>query len=317
MVDHSSHSSLDNSESVDQNQSKQRLECLVCDYRIDPNNESLLTTFFCNVRAFKEETFKVWRCPSCSSIHCLDTVALDYYYAKYPFAQATLTFPLRLCFQNLCRQLTKHGLCESHSLLDYGCASGTFIQYLQQRGFANCFGYDPYASQEGLGNPTTLQQGPFDYILLQDVIEHVEDPNQLLSKLNALLSPGGYILIGTPNAANIDLTQPHISDYYNPVHVPYHLHIYTQESLEFLGRKQGWEPVGCFARPYHDTLWFGLNSRAWNEYQRLADGSLDVIYEAIKPGKALRDPKFIFYALFGYWLSFRTEMAVMFHKPGV
>lgn len=308
-----SHSSLNNALSDSQHQSK-RLECLICDRRISLNDESLFATFPCNVRAFKEETFKVWRCPNCRSIHCLDSVALADYYAKYPFAQARLTFPLRLCYRNLCRQLTKHGFSQSHSLLDYGCASGTFIKYLQQRGFPNCFGYDPYASQDGLGNPATLQQGPFDYILLQDVIEHVEDPNQLLNQLDALLSPGGYVLIGTPNAAKIDLAQPSLSDYYNPVHAPYHIHIYTQESLEFLGRKQGWEPVDFFGRPYHDTLWFGLNSRAWNEYQRLCDGTLDVVYESIKTKEALTSLKFIFYALFGYWLSFRTEMAVMFHK---
>jgi len=34
--------------------------------------------------------------------------------------------------------------------------------------------------------------------LIQDVIEHVEDPNALLSELDALLAPGGHILIGTP-----------------------------------------------------------------------------------------------------------------------
>lgn len=303
----------DSSQPDDGSKSKQRLECLVCNYHVDPNEDAFVT-FSCNVRPFKNETFKVWRCPRCMTIHSLDVVDLPHYYAKYPIAEGKLTLPLRLCYQNLYRQLIKHGFSKNHSFLDYGCANGLFVQYLRQRGFANCYGYDPYASQQGFGDPRTLQQGPFDYIMEQDVIEHVEDPNEQLSELNVLLAPGGHILIGTPNTLNIDLTQPNVSDYYNEVHVPYHLHLYTREFLESLGSRQGWQPVDFWDRPYHDTRWFGLNTRAWNEYQRLFDGTLDVIYESVKPWKALTSYRFIYYAIFGYWLSFRTGMSIMFHK---
>lgn len=306
------------SELYDKRASKQRLDCLVCNHRIDPDDEGAFVRFYCNVRAFKDEQFKVWRCPGCMTIHCLDAVDLPHYYAQYPIAQASLSLPLRLCYRNLCRQLTKHGFSQTHSFLDYGCgANGMFLQYLRERGFTNCHGYDPYAPQEGFGNQTTLQQGPFDYILIQDVIEHVEDPNLLLSELDHFLAPGGHILIGTPNAANIDITQPSVSDYYNEVHVPYHLHLYTRASLESLGSRQGWEPVNFFDRPYHDTRWFGLNTRAWNKYQCLFDGTINVVYEPINPLKALTSYKFMFYAIFGYWLSFKTGMAIMFHKTNI
>lgn len=320
MIEYSSNSNLNTSSSqlFNKKKSKQRLDCLICNHHVDLNDESAFVTFSCNVRAFMGEKFKVWRCPNCMTIHCLDVVDLAHYYAKYPIAQATLTLPLRLCYRNLYRQLTKHGVSQTHSLLDYGCgANGMVVQYLRERGFTSCYGYDPYAPQSGYGNPATLQRGPFDYILLQDVIEHVEDPNTLLCELDGFLAPGGYILIGTPNAANIDLTQPSLSDYYNEVHVPYHLHLYTRESLESLGRRQGWQPVDFFDRPYHDTPWLVVNTRAWNEYQCLFDGTIDVVYESIKPWKALTSYRFMFYAIFGYWLSFRTGMAMMFHKTGV
>jgi SAM-dependent methyltransferase len=309
------------SQLYNQRANKQRLDCLICNHQIDPNDESAFVTFPCNVRAFWGERFKVWQCPNCMTIHCLDVVDIEHYYAKYPFAQAKLTLPLRLCYRNLYQQLKKHGFSKTHSLLDYGCGSGIFVKYLRERGFSNCYGYDPYAPPEGFGNPTTLQQEPFDYILLQDVIEYVEDPVALLCKLNALLAPGGYILIGTPNAAHIDLSQPSVSasvsDYYNGVHVPYHLHIYTCKSIELLGRHQGWELVDFYDRAYHDTPWFSLNARAWNEYQRLLDGTINVIFESIKPWKALTSYKFIFLAFFGYWLSLKTEMTIMFQKTGV
>lgn len=65
------------------NTNKQRLECVICHYHIDPNDKSAFFTFPCNVRAFTGEKFKVWRCPHCKTIHCLDAVDLDHYYTKY------------------------------------------------------------------------------------------------------------------------------------------------------------------------------------------------------------------------------------------
>lgn len=295
--------------------SKQRLDCPICDYRVDPNDESAFFTFPCNVRAFIDEKFKVWRCPNCQSIHCLDVVDLDRYYAKFPLFQAQLTRSYRVMFSNLCRQLTQYGFSKSHSLLDYGCgANGLFVSYLQECGFTRACGYDPYGAKESFGDPAILQGRTFDYILSQDVIEHVEDPYALLDKLNSLLSPGGYILLGTPNAANLDLNRPDLSDHYHFVHVPYHLHMYTRETLESLGRSQGWEPVHFFDRRYDDTRWFGFNPRAVHAYADLLDGSLDVLFEPLKLGKAFTSYKFLFYATFGYWLSFRSGMSIMFRK---
>lgn len=294
---------------------KQRLECSICNYRVDPNDESAFSTFFCNIRAFMDEKFKVWRCPDCKTIHCLDIVDLDHYYAKFPIFQAELTWSYRFIYSKLCKRLTKHGFSKTHSLLDYGCgAKGMFVEYLRECGFANAQGYDPYGSKDGFGNSKILQGGSFDYISLQDVIEHVEDPHVLLAELNSLLSPGGYILIGTPNAANLDLNRPDLPDDYNLVHVPYHLHIYTRETLESLGRSQGWEPVDFFDRGYEDTPWFGFNVRAWNAYTSLFDGSVDAVFEPLKLGKGLTSPKYVFYATFGYWLSFYSRMSIMFRK---
>jgi SAM-dependent methyltransferase len=318
MIGDTSNLSLINQNKVstlDKSNKLKRRECLICNYVMDENNESALTTFACNVRAFREDKFKVWRCPQCQTIHCLDVVELADYYAKYPFTQAVITWPLKILYHNLLQQLTKHGFSQHHSFLDYGCGTGLFVKYLQNHNFTQAYGYDPYATKENFGDSAVLQKAPFDYILLQDVIEHVEDPHALLSELNSLIAPGGYILIGTPNAANINLDKPDISDFYNSVHVPYHLHIYPRNVLESLGMKQGWEPVHFFNRAFHDTPWFGLNTRAWNQYQRLLDGTINVVFQPLQLHKAFASPKFIFYALFGYWLSLHTEMAIMFRKP--
>lgn len=295
-----------------------RLDCSVCHYHHDLEDESSLTTLPSNVRAFMNETFKFWRCPTCKTIHCLDVVDLDLYYAKYPIVDAKFREVVHTVFyRRILKQLEQSGFSKHHSFLDYGCANGLFLEFLSRQGFTNCYGYDPYGAKEGFGNPAPLARGEFDYILLQDVVEHVEDPHELFSKLNSLLAPGGHILIGTPNAANINLSQASRKSYQHEIHAPYHLHIYTRPGLEVLGQAQGWEPVHFFDRSYSDTHYIGLNTRAWVEYSNLSDGSFDSLMEPITLQhaiKALSSAKFLFYALFGYWFSLKSHMAITFRK---
>ncbi len=296
-----------------------RADCNICGYHFDAKNGADLVTVRCNVRAFLGERFRVWRCPRCQTIHCYDIVDLDHYYSKYAFIDAKLTFPLRLAYRRLRGQLEKHGFNRSASFMDYGCGEkGLFIQYLRECGFTNCIGYDPHSP----ANPKPLNADgtnkTFDFVLVQDVIEHAEDPTAFLNDIDAFLHPGSHVLVGTPNAARIDLQRPEFPDFRNAIHVPYHLHIYTRDTLAALGRGQGWEAVETIERAYHDTYWPVLNPRTWNEYIRLFDGACDCVWEPIQVGKALtssRAPHIVFYSLFGVLLSHRIDTAVVFRKP--
>lgn len=245
-------------------------------------------------------------------IHCREVVDLDHYYAKYPFADATLTWPFRFFYRNLARRLTRFGFSRDSTLLDYGCGSGVFLEYLRGRGFAHVHGYDPYGDPHEHGDAAVLDRGPFDTILLQDVLEHVEEPASLLNEMDAYLKPGGHILVGTPDADKIDLAR--VDRYLNELHAPYHLHIHTRSAVESLGRRLGWSPVGFYGRPYHDRPYLGLNTAAAKAYQSLLDGTLDAVLEPVRPLTALASPRFLFYAVFGYWIRRAADMAIVFRK---
>jgi SAM-dependent methyltransferase len=218
-------------------------------------------------------------------------------------------------YEKLCQQLTKHWFSKSYSLLNYGWGvQRLFLQYLRQEGFTNCYVYDSYASEEGFGNPKSLQQGAFDYILLQNVIEYVEDHHVLLSQLNSLLSPGSYLLICTRDAVSIKLNQPDSNHYSNERYVPYLLHIYFRESLELLAFFPGWDFLDFFHRSYSNMYWFGFNTSVWTEYQRLFNNSVNIFYEPIKLWKVLTFYAFIFYSIFGYELSLRTYTFLIFRR---
>lgn len=294
----------------------QRTTCVICgtSVRDEIKGDDIFISVRCPVRAFGREKFHVWRCPNCKTITCLEIVDLSAYYAKYPFADAQMTLPIWVCYNQLYRSAKKHGLTRESLFLDYGCGGqALFVQFLRRMGYTKSFGYDPYSECSEFASPDTLSKGPFDFILCQDVIEHVEDPVGLLRDLNRLLAPGGILYIGTPNAAQIDLTTPESPASYDPLHVPYHLHIYTADTLEMLGADQGFDLIGFSDRAYGDTPIFGINSRAANEYQTLCDGSLDVLFD-INYRKALSSFRVLFYSMFGYWLSHKTEMTLVFRK---
>lgn len=284
--------------------------CVLCGDEF--TTENLLVEVPCHVRAFAGQVFQVWRCRGCGTIHNRQIVDLPSYYAQYPFARAKLTWPFRMFYRNLHARLRRFGFRPQHSLLDYGCGRGLFVKYLRRHGHPHVHGFDPYGNPQAFGDRAALDHGPFDFVLLQDVLEHVEDPRALLTELNGYLKPGGTILIGTPNADQIDLGRP--LNFLNELHAPYHLHIYTRAGVEGFGREQGWTPVGFIDRAYHDTLIPGLNTRAGKAYQRLGDGTLDAALEPILPARLAASPRFWWHALTGYWLSQRADMTVVLRK---
>ncbi len=287
-----------------------RTRCVLCQADWSPARP--LVDVPCHVRAFLGETFQVWRCQGCGTIHNRQIVDLPHYYARYPFAQARLTWPFRMFYRNLRGRLRRYGLSAEHTLLDYGCGRGLFVKYLRRNGHPRSEGFDPYGQPDRFGDRRALEQKPFDYILLQDVLEHVEDPRALLAQLDGLLRPGGVIFIGTPNAERIDLARP--LEFLNELHAPYHLHILTRRGVEELAQPLGWKPIGFFDRAYHDTRFPGLNTRAGKCYQELGDGTLDAALEPPRPWRLAVSPRFWWHALTGYWRSQRADMTVVLRK---
>jgi SAM-dependent methyltransferase len=100
-------------------------------------------------------------------------------------------------------------------VLDVGCGTGYLGAVLQQRGYL-IIGIDMYPLDKGfykhyvkiiqsdIEKWTDLDNGEtFDYILMADILEHVNDPEAILSKLMSLLKPAGVIIICVPNIAHL------------------------------------------------------------------------------------------------------------------
>lgn len=138
---------------------------------------------------------------------------------------------------------------ENAAVLDVGCATGYFAKAILKK---NCvtFGIDydknavkkaaKYCKETAVIDLNEMEQLPFkkhyfDYILLMDVLEHLNDPESIILKIKPYLKKKGKIIISVPNIAhastrlmllkgNFTYTNKGIMD-------KTHLKFFTQKSL--------------------------------------------------------------------------------------
>ncbi|MBI4039716.1 class I SAM-dependent methyltransferase [Candidatus Daviesbacteria bacterium] len=102
-------------------------------------------------------------------------------------------------------------------ILDIGCADGTFSQViLEKTGAEKLVGIDvvdhliaddqQYFKNNGKmeflvadAHNLPFADGTFDAVFALEVLEHVENPRQVLSEVKRVLKPDGYIVILVPN----------------------------------------------------------------------------------------------------------------------
>jgi SAM-dependent methyltransferase len=283
-------------------------ECPICDHPGKLSDASEVAVVPCNVRSLKDHRFKVWRCSGCGSLHCVEDVNLEPYYAAYPLKQQKLGFHERIGYRNRQRALESAGLRRSHSILDFGCGAGLFVNFLREQGFAHASGYDRFVSQ--YANPQALDK-QYDAVVSYDVIEHDDDTRQCMRSLSRLVRPGGLLAIGTPNADNVSTARTADPS----LHMPYHRHILSERVLLGLGKDSGLTPVHISRRSFYDSLIPTVNSRFMWRLIEKSGGFLDAAVEPPNIARVLGSPELLFFAFFGYFTPAGDNMLVIFRKP--
>ncbi len=261
-----------------------------------------------NVRKFRKERFTVWRCAYCHSLHSAEAVDLDFYYRHYPVSQHRLDPVTRLAYHQRLRLLKRYGFNREARLLDFGCGAGVFVRFLRQYGYT-VVGYDTYISY--YANAHVLQN-QYQVVTAYDVIEHVSEPRQFLAELVQCLRPGGLLVLATPVADPITLTDP--ETFLPELHQPYHRHILSERALRALGAQAGLEVAGVDPRFAFDTPVPFVNWRFGKAYLRQTGNLLDVLFERPRPEVLLAAPGLLFDALFGYFFPPPGYTTVFFRR---
>lgn len=135
------------------------------------------------------------------------------------------------------------------SLLDYGCGSGEFLAYMDKRGW-KVFGMEPSALARDRANQLLgaerrlveekledIEHKKLDVITLWHVLEHVPDPNKLLTDLKLLLADDGLIYIAVPNFESFDAQ--YYGKYWAGYDVPRHFWHFSHSTLQRLLSNRG------------------------------------------------------------------------------
>ena len=155
------------------------------------------------------------------------------------------------------------------TVLDYGCGAGLSLLEIRKLG-AEGYGLEADLNVRQVVEALKLRihvgsidDDPFpgvrfDLIVLNQVLEHIPQPDRLLAKLAARLKPGGQAALSFPNSASL-YARRFGRDWIN-WHIPYHLHHFNPRSAGLFFARHDWRVLSM--RTITPNLWTVLQFRA-------------------------------------------------------
>ncbi len=241
--------------------------------------------------------FQIFKCKACNHhfIHPIpmkgeinEFYPLSYYTINTSSPLYLSGFIYKMKIQNDIKRILK--LIKTHSIksmLDLGCGDASRLiglkcvlgDQIEATGYDLAFQDNTLAKAKNYGvnlnegniedELTMLNNNSLDFVLMNQIIEHIIDPELLLKEAYKKLKPGGLLLIETPNLAGLDY-YIFRKYFWGGYHVPRHIHLFDQHSLlklliscNFTIMKKGSLPSPGFWIISLRNL-FGLNSKNYS-----------------------------------------------------
>jgi SAM-dependent methyltransferase len=137
-------------------------------------------------------------------------------------------------------------------ILDIGCATGQFLNYMAERGW-KATGIEPddktrnrAISEFGLQvfpeeHLTSISKPSFNVITMWHVLEHVSDLNGRMKQIKDLLMPGGTLIIAVPNCNAKDAET--YREFWAAYDLPRHLYHFAESDIKLLMENYGFKIV--------------------------------------------------------------------------
>ncbi|MDP4278737.1 MAG: class I SAM-dependent methyltransferase [Bacteroidota bacterium] len=240
-------------------------KCMVC------GSTDISTFLDCTDHFITKETFRIDTCRSCGFRFTANAPAAEqigaYYkseaYISHSDTHKGLINKLYHIVRNimlgkklkLIRQLT-----DGRRLLDIGCGTGHFLNYMQKNGFT-CEGIeiDQAAREFGIrefglkvDSPDMIYKkdtaSTYDVITLWHVMEHLYDAGAYLSWMHQVLKPDGVLIIALPNCASLDAR--YYGQYWAAYDVPRHLWHFKPAVFKQFVSQYGFKSVKVKGMPF-------------------------------------------------------------------
>jgi SAM-dependent methyltransferase len=207
-------------------------------------------------------TASLFRCPDCGLVQCPEaTDVLSFYEGLEDPRYEEGRGERLLQGEALIRKVLLAAGRESGAglkLLDVGAGSGVLVEAARKYGF-EAVGVEPSSWLAGVARDRGLQvfkgvlphpalPGPFDVVMLIDVIEHVTAPLSLLREVGSHLKPGGIALVVTPDvSALFARLLGYKWWHYRIAHISY----FNRKTLQLIT-----ERAGLRVRGFHRPGWY-------------------------------------------------------------
>ncbi|MCI9152217.1 MAG: class I SAM-dependent methyltransferase [Ruminococcus sp.] len=206
------------------------------------------------------EGYELYKCVKCSFRQIrMDKMSLGVIHGAEYYGNSKYKDSVALDKENSRRaKLLKRYVRGGSRIVDYGCGSGEFVNYIGHD-------YDIYGCDVSPGAVEVAKRRfphhkerfflpdeffdkneKSDAFCLWDVIEHIENPDQLIRRLRKMLVENGIIILSTPDieALFAKLTKSHWP-FMTP---PDHLCFFSKRSIQYFARKNGFKVCEWFAR---------------------------------------------------------------------
>jgi 2-polyprenyl-3-methyl-5-hydroxy-6-metoxy-1,4-benzoquinol methylase len=199
----------------------------------------------------RNQQYRLVRCPACSFVWQSHPPSPEDMHLHYTEAYNELisvggrNSPVRW----RARRATLTEYKQSGTLLDLGCSSGSFLEFMrgekwdlygiemsakEARTAEVSSGADVYAGNI-LDAPFTRES--FDVITCFDVLEHLYDPCRVMARVAEWLKPGGIFYVLVPN---VDSAEARVfGSYWHGLELPRHLSHFSPASIRFLAASVG------------------------------------------------------------------------------